>query len=358
MKLLKKTREQTTGKSQNKKGWLKTIIFPDRIEKINKTIEQAGERLAEGNITGAKTTYESIKPTFLRLSEEDQKKVYPKILGFYKKLNKKPDNPKKPKPKEAKMHTPRKKTKTGWLKTGVDGLDRLLGKGIPSGSSTIIAGGPGSGKTILCLQIANYAATNGQKVLYISIEENDDRLMKHMHDFKWNPEELDKKGNLKIIRVDPFSISRNVEALLAKAKGELIMEIKEIKGLIPKNFNPSWVILDSITALESAFKDEEETYRIYIEQLFRYFEKLGVTSLLITETENIPKTYSKTGVEEFLADGVIVLYHIKRGTLRERAIEVLKLRGAAHQNKIVAMDIKSDKGIEVYPEQEIFGEIE
>lgn len=253
---------------------------------------------------------------------------------------------------------PSKKQTSDWVQTGIKGLDSLLGKGIPTGTSTIIAGGPGSGKTIICLQIANHAATNGEKVLYISLEEPPDRLKKHMQDFNWDPELLEKTGLLKIRRVDPFSISRGVEALLAKAKGELMINIEEVGSLIPEDFKPEWVILDSITALQSAFKEEEETYRIYVEQLFRYFEKLKCTSFLISETEDIPKAYSKTGVEEFLADGVIVLYHIKKGTIRERAIEVLKLRGAEHQNKIVAMQILGKEGIEVYPEQEVFGGVE
>ena len=246
----------------------------------------------------------------------------------------------------------------GWVETGVEGLDDLLGKGLPRGTSIILAGGPGSGKTILGLQISNHAAKKGEKVLYISLEEPSNRLKEHMCDFNWNPELLEKKGFLKIIRANPFAISRNVEALLAKEKGELTIDLEEIEELIPENFKPDWIILDSVTALEAAFKDEEETYRIYVTQLFRYFEKLGVTSFLISETENIPEIYSKTGVEEFLADGVIVIYHIKKGNLRERAIEVLKLRGVAHKSKIVAMQIVSEKGIEVYPEQQIFGNIE
>ena len=51
--------------------------------------------------------------------------------------------------------------------------------------------------------------------------------------------------------------------------------------------------------------------RIYIEQLFRFLEGSGATSFLITETEQIPKIFSRSGVEEFLADGVIVLYNLK-----------------------------------------------
>jgi len=78
---------------------------------------------------------------------------------------------------------------------------------------------------------------------------------------------------------------------------------------------------------------------------------------LITETEQIPKIFSTSGVEEFLADGVIVFYNLKHGNVRENAIEVLKLRGAAHQKKIVAMQITGE-GIMVYPEQEVFSEID
>ncbi len=68
------------------------------------------------------------------------------------------------------------------------------------------------------------------------------------------------------------------------------------------------------------------------------------------------KIFSQTGVEEFLADGVIVFYNFKRGDVRENAIEVLKMRGEKHQKKIVAMQI-TNEGIVVYPEQEVFSEM-
>ena len=208
----------------------------------------------------------------------------------------------------------------------------------------------------MCLQILNNAGLNNEKGLYISLEESEMRLKKHMHDFGWNPEELEKKGLLKIQRVKPFAIARQVEALLAKEKGELKMKIGETGELIPKNFKPKWIIIDSLTSLASAFKDDETTYRIYVEQLFSYLESLNVTTFLISETEQIPISFSKTGVEEFLADGVVVLYNIKHENVRENAIEVLKLRGAKHEKKIVAMQILSDKGMVVYPNQEVFSD--
>ena len=253
---------------------------------------------------------------------------------------------------------PEKEMPREWIKTNIGGFDQLIDQGIPVGSSVLVAGGAGSGKTIFCLQLLNAAALKNEKCLYISLEESEERLKEHMRDFKWDPDSLEKKGLLIIKRVDPFQIARDVEALLAGAKGELKMDLNEVGRLVPENFAPKWIVLDSLTALASAFKEEEDSYRVYIEQLFRYFESLRVNSFLVSETEQIPIKFSKSGVEEFLADGVIVFYHIRKGDVRERAFEILKMRGATHKEKIVAMQIIRGRGIEIYPEQEIFTEIE
>ena len=243
-----------------------------------------------------------------------------------------------------------------YVLTGIPGFDALLDQGIPQGTSVLIAGGTGTGKTIFCLQTLFNLAKNGEKCIYLSFEESEQRLQKHQDDFGWKWRELEKKGLLKITRKEPFSMTASIEAMLAKAKGELLIDINEVLEIIPKGFEPSIIAVDSITAIAAAFGKKEEGYRIFIEQLFKYFESLKVTSFFISETEQMPTIFSSSGTEEFLADGVIVLYAIKQGNIRENAIEVLKLRGAKHQKKIVAMQI-TDKGIEVYPEQEVFGKI-
>jgi len=195
----------------------------------------------------------------------------------------------------------------------------------------LVAGGAGSGKKIFCLQTLAVQAGKGKKCLYMSFEENEEKLINHMEDFGWNARDFIKKGNLKIFRTNPFDITRNVDALLAKQKGELLIDIDPV--IIPTDFKPDFIFLDSLTAIASAFTGKEESYRIYIEQLFRFFEKIGATSFLITETEQIPKIFSTTGVEEFLADGVVVIYNLRHGNVRENAIEILKLRGAGHVKK-------------------------
>lgn len=236
--------------------------------------------------------------------------------------------------------------------TGVPGFDELLDHGIPKGSAVLVAGGAGSGKTIFCLQTLMYHASHGEKCFYMSFEESEKRLIGHMKDFGWDPEKSIKQDKLKIQRLSPFDITRSVEAMLTKEKGELLIDLEPV--VLPGNFKPDFVVVDSLTAVASAFTGTESSYRLYIEQLFRFFEELGSTSFLITETKQSPEIYSTTGVEEFLADGVIVMHNIERGDIRESAIEILKMRGEKHQKKKVAMKITGE-GIIVYPSQDVYG---
>ncbi len=249
----------------------------------------------------------------------------------------------------------KKRSANQWVTTGVSGFDELLAKGVPRGVSILVAGGPGSGKTVFCLQTLYSKAVEGKKGIYISFEESEDRLYQHMKEFGWKTDEIIKKDLLRVYRVDPFKISRAVEALLAKSKGELLIKMEDIPELIPKNFNPDFIVLDSLSALGAAFIGKESGYRVYIEQLFKFLEKRGVTSFLISETDQVPTTYSRTGVEEFLADGVIVFYNTKKSNSRVRAVEILKMRGAKHEKKIVPFEI-TDKGIVVYPNEPVFME--
>ncbi len=238
-----------------------------------------------------------------------------------------------------------------YMRTGIAGLDGLFRDGMPSGSSVLIAGGAGSGKTLLTLQIMYNSALKGKKCFYMSFEESEEKLRGHMKKFGWDFGKVSE--NIMMKRFNLFDITRSIDALLAKQSGDLMIEVKPL--ILPDNFKPDIIVVDSLTAIASAFYGKGETYRLYIEQLFRFFESQKVTTFLISETNQDPKVYSPTGVEEFLADGVIVLYNIRRGNVRENGLEVLKMRGTKHEKKIVAMQILEGKGVEIYPEQEVFG---
>ena len=240
------------------------------------------------------------------------------------------------------------------IKVGVPGFDELITEGIPKGSSVLISGGPGTGKTTFCLQLIKNAADNGENCLYLTFEEEPVKLKQHMNNYGWDSIKLEKEGKLIIKKMQSFDLSRSVEALLAKASGELTIELNEIEGIIPRGFKPSRIVLDSLSAVAAAFTGREEGYRIYIEQLFNLFKSIGATSFLITEIEQETKKYSRSGVEEFLADAVLVFYNIRQKSVRLNALEILKIRGTEHQKKIVPFKILSNQGITVYPREEVF----
>jgi KaiC/GvpD/RAD55 family RecA-like ATPase len=241
-------------------------------------------------------------------------------------------------------------SKKEYIWTGIKGMDALFDDGIISGNAIIIAGGTGTGKTILTLQIMHEALKKGEKCLYMTLEESEGKLISHMRDFGWDGQDYLKSKQLVVKRINPFDLVRSVDALLARAKGELLLDINPI--ILPEGFMPDKIFIDSLTAMAAAFTEKDETYRIYIEQFFRYLESTKATSFLITETDQLPIRFSPTGVEEFLADGVIVLYNIRKGATRQRAIEVLKMRGVSHKHKVVAVDITS-KGMNIIPTKEI-----
>jgi circadian clock protein KaiC len=247
----------------------------------------------------------------------------------------------------------------GYLKTKIAGFDELIKQGIPYGTTILIEGGPGSGKTIFCLTLMKNLCESGKKVLYMSFEEPESRLKDHMKSFGAKPEEYEKKGLLYVKRFNALDIARSVEALLSEAKKELLIEVQPV--LIPQEFSPDVVLIDSLTSISSAFSGEESRFRVYMEQLFRYLESHKITSFLIREVAN-PTHIGRNFIEKgeavsFLSDGIVVLYNVVyKGKYRERAIEILKMRGVEIERKIVECDIKKGKGIIVYPNKIIKGD--
>ncbi len=277
-----------------------------------------------------------------------KKKLNPKLKSKQNKISK----------KEKKLISKSEKNKEEYIKTNIPGFDALIKQGIPRSSTVLVEGGPGSGKTIFCLNLAKTMCEEGKKVLYMSFEEPEDRLKSHMEMFGAKPKEYEKKGLLYVKRFNSLDIARSIEALLSEAKKELLIDIQPI--LIPKDFKPDIILMDSLTSIGSAFSGEESRFRVYMEQLFRYLESHDITSFLVRETSN-PSHIGKTFIERgeavsFLSDGIIVLYNVfYKGGKRKRALEFLKMRGAEIDRKVVEIEIKGKKGIIVYPNRILGG---
>jgi KaiC/GvpD/RAD55 family RecA-like ATPase len=239
------------------------------------------------------------------------------------------------------------------LKTDIKGFDELFsGGGIPIGNSVLVAGGPGTGKSIFCRQICFNLVSKGKKCMYVSFEESKDRIVKSMEKFGWDVNSYIENNNLLIQKINPLDILRMKFGSIGGSGSatELSYKIKPL--VIPKDFQPDVIAVDSLSAIIEASVTKDKNYRIYLQQLFSFFEETGATSFLITETDPIPSRFSESGIEEFLADGIIVLYNFQKEDYRENAIEILKMRDCKHQKKIVMMEI-SDQGMIIHPEKRV-----
>jgi circadian clock protein KaiC len=241
----------------------------------------------------------------------------------------------------------------GVLKTEITGFDELFsGGGIPIGNSVLVAGGPGTGKSIFCRQICYNLVTKGKKCMYVSFEESKERIEKSMEKFGWDVNRFVENGSLLIQKINPLDILRMKFGSIGGSGSatELSYKIKPL--VIPKDFHPDIIAVDSLSAIIEASVTKDKNYRIYLQQLFSFFEETGATSFLITETDPIPSRFSESGIEEFLADGIIVLYNFQKEDFRENAIEILKMRDCKHQKKIVMLEI-TDQGLIVHPEKRV-----
>lgn len=239
------------------------------------------------------------------------------------------------------------------LETKINGFDKLFSDGgIPKGNSVLVAGGPGTGKSTFCREICHNLVSKGKHCMYVSFEESKDRIIKSMNKFGWDVKEYIENEELLIQKVNPLDILRMKFGSIGGSGSatELSYKIKPL--VIPKDFSPEAIFVDSLTAIIAASVTKDKNYRVYLQQLFSFFEETGATSFLITETDPVPTRYSKSGIEEFLADGIVVLYNIQDKDTRKNAIEIIKMRYAKHRKKVFLMDI-TEEGIQVYPDKSI-----
>ncbi|MBS3061537.1 MAG: hypothetical protein J4215_03060 [Candidatus Diapherotrites archaeon] len=233
------------------------------------------------------------------------------------------------------------------LPVNVDRFDLLLQDGgIERGLTILISGGAGTGKTTFCVQSLYYNALAGQRGVYISFEEDPENIKHHMKkNYGWDLYELEKKGLLAFIKFDPVKIARQVEEVLVQESGMLRIKIQNL--VLP--IQPDRIVIDSISALAIEF-ESDKNFRKYLKELFHMLEKYNSLNFIIGETEQNPQTYSRSGVEEFLGDGVIVFYNLKIAGVRKNALEILKLRSGKHVKEMIPYAL-DEKGIEIYYKQ-------
>ena len=236
---------------------------------------------------------------------------------------------------------PKTPSSKGRISTGIPGLDEVMDGGFRERTVNLVAGGPGSGKSIFTMQfLVNGIDGSDEPGVYVSFEQTEQELLDDMRSFGWDLDEKVKNKKLVIMSYTP----EQVEKVLSTGGGTIRDTIESIDA--------KRVVIDSLTAF-TLLHESELAKRKACFTLFEAIRKWGCTALLIEERVHDPDSSDDVTVEDFEVDGVLVLYNIRRSDVRERALEIFKMRATRHSNKIFPMTI-NEEGVNIYPEETIF----
>jgi len=230
------------------------------------------------------------------------------------------------------------------VRTGIEGFDELVLGGLPRGQSILVSGGTGTGKSTFGLQfLYKGAKVYDEPGVYLSLEESVPGIMKNASSYGWDLESLQKEDKLTLIDFSP-AISGQLRRI----------EPTDIFSSIStawKKIGAKRIVIDPITV----FGMQTESAMELRHDLLRFsslLKQLDCTVLFVTEIPEDSQLLSRYGVEEFIADGVIVLYYSRVGGLRVRGIEVRKMRGTSHKEGTFPIKL-GESGLTVFPSKTI-----
>ncbi|MFA5361570.1 MAG: ATPase domain-containing protein, partial [archaeon] len=187
----------------------------------------------------------------------------------------------------------------------------------------------------------NGAALYDEPGVFLSFEEDKNQLYRQANQFGWDFDKLEKENKFRLLTFKPHQITK----ILEEGGGQIRDALSEVKA--------KRIVVDSITAYGLLFRDEYKR-REKILEFFNMLRKWGVTSLVICEDD--PEVVEKEeGGIGFISDAVVSLYYDqdKEKGIRIHSLEILKMRGTKHTNKVCAINFEKD-GVTVYPDVEIF----
>jgi circadian clock protein KaiC len=214
--------------------------------------------------------------------------------------------------------------------TGIPRLDTMLGgKGFYSGSTILVSGTAGTGKTSIAALFANATCQRGERCLFFAFEESPSQIIRNMGSIGINLEQYVKKGLLQIkaVRSTLFGLE---------------MHLVQMQKLID-DFKPSSVVIDPITNLIIA--GDETEVKSMLARLIDYMKNKQATAMFtsLTHMESLERTEAEVSS---IMDTWILLRDIEIGGERNRGIYILKSRGMAHSNQIREFLITS-KGVDI-----------
>ncbi|ASJ01098.1 ATPase [Thermococcus gorgonarius] len=240
------------------------------------------------------------------------------------------------------------------VKSGIPGLDDLIQGGFPEGTTILVTGPTGTGKTTFGIQfVYKGAELYNEPGVIVTLEERASDLRREMRSFGWDLRKYEEEGKIAI--VDGVS---SVVGLPSEEKF-VLEDSLNVEGFlryiyrVVKAINAKRVVIDSVPSIAIRLREEKNIREILL-RLNTILLEMGVTTILTTEAED-PKRdkLSRYGVEEFVARGVILLDLVEKDVELKRYILIRKMRETKHSMKKYPFEI-TEEGVVVYPSGEIY----
>ena len=228
--------------------------------------------------------------------------------------------------------------------TGISGLDHVTMGGFPKGRVVVIAGPAGSAKTVLAGQFLAAGAAAGEPGVYVTLEESAEDLRRNFATLGRDVAAFEESGDWAFVDGSPRYDTHRDEVAPVHID-TLMAQI----GQAMDRTGAQRVVLDSFGAA-MAFEDDALGARQRLRGLLTELRRLGATVLMTVESDHIgDSTFTSRGIEQYVADTVVLLRNELEDQSRRRTIEVLKMRGAQHRRGQFPFTVLPDEGAVVLP---------